>query len=447
MITNYFHKTSLLAILMITFTTSALTQRHGIEIDSVKISGSNGALINYAQENGVLVTRAIKDGIKVGVVNEDGVSVGIAGKNGFDIFQAGEDGISVQSSGADGIYVGDSGDDGVHIEIAERNGIYVNDAALNGLYVLNADTDGVWIENAGSYGYYVGNAGLDGVHINYADDDGVHINYADDDGVEIFNAGGDGLYVQHANNYSMNIQGNKNESGGPDAHIAQIYNRNNQTSPDVLALKVGKLSNPGGGVNFISFYDGDNDGVGRIEGNGSGGVLYGTSGSDFAECLPRSTQEDIIESGDIVGVFQEKISHETSQAIQLMVITDRPAVLGNQQEEVGQDEMVSFIGQVPVKVIGPVEQGDWIIPSGKHDGIGRAIHPDKLTLDHRIVGKAWASNLDPTLKKVNVAVGLDQSDARDIILKNMATKLNQQEATAQKLQAQISELKTLLIAK
>ncbi len=437
MITNYFHKTSLLAILMITFTTSALTQRHGIEIDSVKISGSNGALINYAQENGVLVTRAIKDGIKVGVVNEDGVSVGIAGKNGFDIFQAGEDGISVQSSGADGIYVGDSGDDGVHIEIAERNGIHVNDAALNGLYVLNADTDGVWIENAGSYGYYVGNAGLDGVHINYADDDGV----------EIFNAGGDGLYVQHANNYSMNIQGNKNESGGPDAHIAQIYNRNNQTSPDVLALKVGKLSNPGGGVNFISFYDGDNDGVGRIEGNGSGGVLYGTSGSDFAECLPRSTQEDIIESGDIVGVFQEKISHETSQAIQLMVITDRPAVLGNQQEEVGQDEMVSFIGQVPVKVIGPVEQGDWIIPSGKHDGIGRAIHPDKLTLDHRIVGKAWASNLDPTLKKVNVAVGLDQSDARDIILKNMATQLNQQEATAQKLQAQISELKTLLMAK
>ena len=414
---NYFHETILSAILIIIFATSALTQRHGIEIDSVTTTGSNGVLIEYAQENGVLIKRAIGNGISVGIANEDGLSVGLVNKNGVDILLAGEDGVSVRNAG----------DDGVSIGVAQGDGISVTEAGAYGLYVLEAGFDGAYINNVG--------------------DDGVHINNAGDDGIHIDNAGGDGLYVANANKFSMNIQGNKNSSGGPSAHIAQIYNRNQSNGPDVLALKVGTGVNPGGGVNFITFYDGYDGGVGRIEGNGSGGVLYGTTGSDFAECLPRSTSEDIIESGDIVGVFQEQISHETNQAIQLMVITDRPAVLGNQQEDTSLDEMVSFIGQVPVKIVGPVEQGDWIIPSGEHDGIGIAIHPDELTLDHRIVGKAWASDPNPELKKVNVAVGLDQSDAKDVILKNMATKIKKQEAKAQHLQTQINELKTLLMSK
>ena len=441
---NYFCKSTIYIIMILTISTSAFTQRHGIEIDSVKISGSNGALIKYAEENGVLVTRAIKDGLKVGVVNEHGVSVGLAAKNGIDIFQAGEDGILVEGAGDDGIHISDAGNEGVYIGNAGSDGLFVRDAGNAGVRIFNADDSGLYVVNADESGLYVGDVGYDGIYVNKAGFDGVRIINAGANGLYVSNAGGDGVEVLNAGGYSMNIQGNRNSSGGPSAHIAQIYNRNTSTSPDVLALKVGRLSNPGSGVNFISFYDGDNTGVGRIEGNGSGGVLFGTTGSDFAECLPRSTSEDVIESGDIVGVYQERISHETTRAIQLMVITDRPAVLGNQQEDVGLDEMVSFIGQVPVKVIGPVEQGDWIIPSGEHDGIGIAIRPNELSLDHRIVGKAWASNPNSKLKKVNVAVGLDQSDARIVILKNMSTQLKQQEAIVGSLQEQINELKTLL---
>ena len=95
----------------------------------------------------------------------------------------------------------------------------------------------------------------------------------------------------------------------------------------MLALKVGRIDNPGSGINFITFYKGDDVRVGRIEGNASGGVLYGTTGADYAECLPRLQEEEVVEAGDIVGVYGGKVSRSTQGAIQLMVITDRPALL------------------------------------------------------------------------------------------------------------------------
>ena len=45
---------------------------------------------------------------------------------------------------------------------------------------------------------------------------------------------------------------------------------------------------------------------------------------------------------------------------------------------------ISFIGQVPVKIIGKVEPGDFVLPSGNNDGTGIAIPRSDITLQQYI---------------------------------------------------------------
>jgi len=371
--------------------------------------------------------------------------------NGIQLEYAVNTGIRIKSSEGGGMFIESAGGDGIRINNAEQDGVSIDQAKIglrisqtqrDGIIIENALDDGIEIQNAGDKGIIIFETVNDGINIQDPGQDGLFIFNTGRDGVRIRDARSDGIFVGNAVDFSMNIQGFKSSSGGPDAHIAQIYNLSSNTSPDVLALKVGRDSDDGlgAGVNFITFYDGNDKGVGRIEGNGSDGVMYGTSGADFAECLPRLSEEDIIEDGDIIGVVESSISHNTTDAIQLMVITDRPAVLGNQKSEDSPlDEKVSFIGHVPVKVVGSVQQGDWIVPSGLHDGIGIALSPEELTLEHRIVGRAWETNLDPKLKKVNCAVGLDQSEAKDVVLKNMQGQIVD-------LQSQIDELRKVVLS-
>ncbi|MBK8506220.1 MAG: hypothetical protein IPL46_30865 [Saprospiraceae bacterium] len=121
-----------------------------------------------------------------------------------------------------------------------------------------------------------------------------------------------------------------------------------------------------------------------------------------------------------------------------MVITDRPAVLGNQ---IGEDsdlyEKVSFVGQVGVRVRGVVRSGDWIVASGLEDGTGLAVSLEGIALEHRIVGRAWENHPDPGIKRVNTVVGLDHSEAKDAVIKGIQMQLLQ-------LQQQMDELKNLV---
>lgn len=321
------------------------------------------------------------------------------------------------SGNEDAITIIRAGADGVEIQSAPSNGVQIWSAGGNGMEIQNASGDGVEIQNAGG--------------------DGVDVLNAGDNGIEIDDAGNNGIFVGGAVNWSMDLRGNKSISSSPAGHIAQIYNESTLTSPDVLALKVGTMTNPTFVSNFITFFRGDDTAIGRIEGDGSGGVTYGTTGADFAECLAPVSKENDIKAGDIVGVYSGKVSLRTQNATSVMVITDRPAVLGNQREEESDDERVSFIGQVYVNVRGPVNAGDWIVASGHEDGTGMAIAPSEITLDHQIVGRAWESNLDTGLNKVNTAVGLDISAAKDAIIRKMDQKINQ-------LQDQINELREMI---
>jgi len=211
-----------------------------------------------------------------------------------------------------------------------------------------------------------------------------------------------------------------------------------ESGTNALGLQAGP-ANPGSDVNFISFYDTTGTSVGAIEGNGSGGVTYKTTGADFAEMLPKASLRETFNAGELVGVRNGKISKSTANADQLLVVTGKAGVLGNAVSQKGSVERqvaVSFVGQVPVKVRGPVESGDLIVASGRNDGTAKAVTPESWNLgqDGPVAGRAWGSATGSGVHEVNVAVGLDR-------LGGVANQVNKQHKKIQHLQNEVDQLK------
>jgi hypothetical protein len=171
-----------------------------------------------------------------------------------------------------------------------------------------------------------------------------------------------------------------------------------------------------------------------------GGISYASGNGDYAEYVPKLNSKDEISPRQIVGIKNGKLSLNTDDVDHYLVVSTAPLVVGNEpQEEVMNDyEVVAFMGQVPVDVLGRVSAGDYILPSGDSDGYGIAVHPDDLTanqLDH-IVGVAWQDGDDRYFNTVNVAVGLKDA-AHEV-------ELNKVKIEADALEAKMRELRTIV---
>lgn len=172
------------------------------------------------------------------------------------------------------------------------------------------------------------------------------------------------------------------------------------------------------------------------------GVTYASGAGDYAEYLQREFVGEKMTYGDIVGVKGGKISKALTGAERIMVVSFKPIVLGNmpQVNKENEYEKVAFMGQVPVKVFGKANIGDYIIPSGKNDGIGVAIAPDKIKISQikDIVGIAWAEN-QLGFGVINVAVGLNRNDS-SLVLENIENQVNQQAEEISYLKSQIESI-------
>ncbi len=186
----------------------------------------------------------------------------------------------------------------------------------------------------------------------------------------------------------------------------------------------------------------------------SGGVTYGSQGADYAEYLPKLYPTEQFLQGEIVGVHGGSISKVTNGADQILAISTNPMVLGNEPADSIKNgfEKVGFLGQVPVFVQGPVQLGDYIIPSGKNDGIGKAIKPSELTADvlPLIFGKAWSDSPLETTVAINVSVGLRPTEIAEVLkqrestLKSLQDQINSQESIHQSLKEEVNMLKEYL---
>jgi hypothetical protein len=149
------------------------------------------------------------------------------------------------------------------------------------------------------------------------------------------------------------------------------------------------------------------------------GVTYQSGSADYAEWLPKANTGEVYQAGFVVGLKNGRISLNTTGAEKLFVISTKPIVLGNMPEE-GKEagyEKVAFMGQVPVQVLGKVNAGDYILPSGKNNGLAIAVSPDKMKPEDytRIVGVAWASSENAVFGKINTAIGLNTGDVSKVV--------------------------------
>ena len=173
------------------------------------------------------------------------------------------------------------------------------------------------------------------------------------------------------------------------------------------------------------------------------GVSYASGHGDYAEWLEREDHSEYLTSGDIVAVKGAKITKDLTGLEQIMVVSHKPIVLGNIPEE-GKTHLgnnIAFMGQVPVKVIGPVSSGDFIIAHGEISGYGKAINPKEMSADNfkYAVGRSWDSNQNDGPKLVNTVIGVHNGDWVNVIKKfelkqkKFEDKLNEFEDTVNEL--------------
>ena len=173
------------------------------------------------------------------------------------------------------------------------------------------------------------------------------------------------------------------------------------------------------------------------------GVSYASGNGDYAEWLEREDHLEYLTAGDIVAVKGAKITKDLKNLEQVMVVSHKPIVLGNIPEE-GKSHLgnnVAFMGQVPVKVIGPVSSGDYIVAHGDISGYGKAINPKEMVAENFrfAVGRSWDTNLNDGPKLINTVIGVHNGDWVNVFKrfesnqKKFEDKLNEFEKTVNEL--------------
>ena len=180
------------------------------------------------------------------------------------------------------------------------------------------------------------------------------------------------------------------------------------------------------------------------------GVEYASGNGDYAEWLERLNQNEYLSPGDIVAVKGGKISKTIENFEQLMVVSHKPIVLGNvpQKDRLHLGNNVAFMGQVPVKVMGPVEIGDYIIAHKKIKGYGQAVNPNKMTANQfkKAVGRAWEKNNLKGPKLINTVVGIHNGDWKNLF-ENLVDKQNKIENDLESIEKKILKIKLLKLKK
>lgn len=173
------------------------------------------------------------------------------------------------------------------------------------------------------------------------------------------------------------------------------------------------------------------------------GVEYSSGNGDYAEWLERTDLNEYITAGDIVAVKGGKITKDLSNVEQIMVVSHRPIILGNAPSE-GKEHLgnnVAFMGQVPVKVLGPVKTGDYIVADAKIKGYGIAKSPRDMTAEDFVltVGRSWEENLSEGPKMINTVVGVHNGDWARII-KKIEEKQKVYETQFKAIEARVNNL-------
>ena len=170
------------------------------------------------------------------------------------------------------------------------------------------------------------------------------------------------------------------------------------------------------------------------------GVQYSSGSGDYAEWLEREIASEKIDAGDIVGIKAGKITKDLSNAEEIMAVSFRPILLGN-IPTVGKENMgnnVAFMGQIPVKVIGPIASGDYVVGNPATPGYGIGINPANMTTDNfkYAVGRSWDTDATNGAKMVNTVVGVHNGEFVKIV-KELEQKIANTDQRMESIEAKL----------
>jgi len=180
-------------------------------------------------------------------------------------------------------------------------------------------------------------------------------------------------------------------------------------------------------------------------------AAFSGGGADYAEWLQRINPAEVILAGQVVGVRNGKITKNTRNAQQIMVISTNPVLVGNNAQAEDDTragyEIVAFIGQAPVQVVGIVNAGDFLLASGNNDGTAVAVARRNLTpaMIGSILGSAWESSSDAGVKTINAAIGIDQTAVAFAIAMQRDKEIAAIHEQNAQLQARLNRLEALVV--
>jgi cytoskeletal protein CcmA (bactofilin family) len=169
------------------------------------------------------------------------------------------------------------------------------------------------------------------------------------------------------------------------------------------------------------------------------GVTYQSGAGDYAEWLPKMNAVDDFEPGQVAGIHEGELSFRTEGAERLVVISTNPIVLGNMPEDDHSGyEKAAFMGQVPVRVNGRVNYGDYLIASGKNDGSAVALSKKSLQPSQLkdVIGVAWERGISPFRNIVNCSVGFNKD--RKQVVQNLSAKSEEISSQVDKIKDKLS---------
>ncbi len=103
------------------------------------------------------------------------------------------------------------------------------------------------------------------------------------------------------------------------------------------------------------------------------------------------------------------------------------------------------MGQIPVKVMGPINSGDYIVAKSDVPGYGIGVSPDKMTVEdfQMTVGRSWNQDLRSGPKMVNTLIGVHNVDYIKILQRYESRMMNT-EARLMDLEAKVDVISDLI---
>lgn len=180
------------------------------------------------------------------------------------------------------------------------------------------------------------------------------------------------------------------------------------------------LFNSGSG-NELRFYDNnDLQADFRQDASARNDNGWSTASIDYAEFMEKLHKQEQIDIFQLVAVKHNKITKNTEDATLIMITSTDGGLRGGNPMDIPRDNdpnwvAVAYIGQVPVLVDGPVKEGDYIIPSGKNDGKGKAVSPEEITVAqfNQVAGRALESSVNTQYNKLDTYQNADDPEQDD----------------------------------